>query len=145
MGNLEFFKDQNIYAKFKAGPRGSKAKVPYADNGILQLKKILYRMLHETGNRNWPSYLKSATNTLNNRHLDGIGGLTPNDIKSSFDDVKIDAAKGGFKTTSNDILNLNNTKYKKDSTKLQIGSYVYARTKQGVSGPFARGFKMTVI
>lgn len=129
---------------------------------MLQLKKILYRILAQTNNKNWPSYLKQATSNLNDRHLDALGGLRPSDIKfvlifyykitilisyfyrNSFFDVKIDEAKHGFKSPSLKKLNLEAQIYSKQSDKLQPGNYVYARTKEGKSGTFQRGFRQTV-
>ena len=88
---------------------------------------MLFRHIEATGNKNWTKFLKSSVFNLNSRKLDSLAGLSPNDLKTRFDDVRVDIRKGGYQSIQPDLneQKRNEDIYKSDKKKLQVGEYVY--------------------
>ncbi len=74
---------------------------------------------------NWPKYLRSVVQAINNSPNTAIGGLCPSSIKSPMDDPKIDEKIGFHDDIPVETQKKNQKQYEKNKKKLQVGNYVY--------------------
>lgn len=114
-----------------------------AENYILIVKKKLYMLLRGILSQDWPKYLQTVVNHLNNTPLKRLGWLQPKDINSETDSVYVDQAKGHFgvpllkePTYSEQEKNLKNF-----SGDIKVSDYVY---KQFDSTLFDKSFDVSV-
>jgi hypothetical protein len=93
------------------------------------VKRKLFILLRTLKKDNWTAYLQQVVSNLNSLPNIAIGGLKPVNIKSSFDDPKIDAAKLAQFGTEKEVhfkdWEKNQQIYEKSNSELKEGSYVY--------------------
>lgn len=141
IGNREFFHDQGIYYKVKAGV----TKVAYGEQIIKILKQHIYRHAHHTNSRDWVTILPTIVHNLNLRRLKVLNGLTPNDFQTKFDDTKRSARKVLAGQPSLEKQAENQSKYDAKKHNIKIGNFVFASLRaRGHGGAFARAFRITV-
>ncbi len=75
--------------------------------------------------QNWPKYLESVVQAINNSPNIAIGGLRPSTIKSPMDDPKIDERLGFKDDIPIETQKKNQKIYEKQKKKLQVGNYVF--------------------
>ena len=121
VANKSFFKEQNIYFKYKTG----KNKASFAEHAIFLVKRKLFRLMRILLTKDWPKYLSYIVRSLNNTPNKAIGGLKPSAIQSRKDTPLIDHRIGFHPDTSFEIQAEQQKKYEENATKLQVGSYVY--------------------
>jgi hypothetical protein len=85
----KLFKEKNILYRQKLG----KNKANFAENGILQVKRKLYKLMRGVLSQNWIKYLPIVVDSLNNTPLEKLGWLKPNSISSEIDSVKVKKAR----------------------------------------------------
>ena len=122
----KLFKDKQIYATIKLG----KNKANFAENGILLVKRRLYKLLRGTLNNNWVLELPKIVKDLNNTPLTKLGGLTPNSIHTEIDSVNVKHARKALNVTvyaepDFHSQRQNQTNYEKELKVLQVNDYVY--------------------
>ncbi len=131
--NKGFFSERNIFFKIKVGYH----KAAFAERAIQTVKRRLYRLLRVLLTQNWPNYLGQTVENINNSQLASLGGLRPNDFKSSLDDPKLDARMGIPEDVSFEEQLQNQKQYEKQKDKFQKGDFVFVDF-----GPstFAKGY-----
>lgn len=143
MGNKALFKKLNIYFHTKIG----RNKASFVEGAIAMIKRKLYMMLRAELSQNWPHYLQITVNSLNKRHVKGLGGVAPIEINSFIDDVKIRNAQ-----TKNNIIpykepNFEEQRQSQEDYKgtskypYEIGTYVYLDLQRS---PFDKGYDMQI-
>ncbi len=120
-GNRQYFKEQKIFLKFKTGLN----KASFAENGILLVKRKLFRLMRSLLTKNWPKYLRLVVSSLNNTPNQAIGGLKPDIIQSRTDSELIDKKIGFHPDVPFEVQKESQKKYELSPRKLQVGSYVY--------------------
>lgn len=105
-------------------------KANFSEFGIFLVKKRLFQCLRAKLSEDWPYYLPFVVEALNQRHLKKLGNLSPADIKSSLDNVKVQNAlkanniepysQPDWKTQEQNQKNYENSK-----AELQVGKFVY--------------------
>jgi hypothetical protein len=85
----KLFKQKHILYRKKIG----KNKANYAENGILMVKRKLYKLLRGLLTQNWVKYLPKVVESLNNTPIKKLGWLKPSSINSERDSVKVRLAK----------------------------------------------------
>ncbi len=100
-------------------------KSSFSEHGVSIVKTRLYRLLRTLLTKNWPFYLQSVTEAINNSKNSGIGGLKPAQIKGPEDDPLVDKAIGYKLEVDVDTQKRNQRKYENDKRNIQVGSYVY--------------------
>lgn len=135
IGCKKYFKEKRIYFK----PKYGKNKANFAEWGILNIKKRLYKMLRGNLTQDWPQFIKKVVNDHNNTPLKKLGWLKPNDINNEFDSIKVENAQKQinyhpYREPKLDIRTKNQLSYENDNTKLQKGSYVYLDFKETLFG-----------
>jgi hypothetical protein len=88
IGSRNFFKEHHIV--FKTKHQRNKAAI--AEHAIFLVKRKLYFLMRSQKTRDWVSLLPTAVKLLNARPVKKIGNLAPKDIKTMFDDVKVQEA-----------------------------------------------------
>lgn len=130
--NRTLFKKHNIYFHIKYQTH----KASFAEAAISILKKKLYMTLRSQLSNDWPSYLKQAVDSLNNRHLESLGGVRPADINNIFDGAQILEAqeKKGVKRYREPFWKDQNAmqeEFNQDTSQLfKTGDYVYLDMKK---------------
>ncbi len=89
------------------------------------VKRRLYRTMRTLRTQDWPKYFTITVNAINSTPNSAIGYLKPIDIKSSYDDPKIDATIGYPRDVPVEQQKKNQKDYEKDKRKLQVGDHVY--------------------
>lgn len=89
------------------------------------VKRRLYRLLRALLITDWPKYLRKTVEAINNSPNSAIGYLKPVDIKSSYDDPKIDKAVGFPKDVPVKEQKQRQKAYENDQSQLQVGDHVY--------------------
>ena len=138
----KLFQEKEILIKTKLG----KNKANYAENGILLVKRRLYKLLRGTLNQDWVSALPQTVEALNNTPLKKLGGLTPNSIHSEIDSVKVSQAKQTNHILSYSEPNFhtqrqNQADYEKQTKLFQINDYVYLDFDEKI---FDKSFNVSV-
>ncbi len=133
LGNKLFFKKQGIFFKTKIG----RHKAAFAERSIQLVKQKLYRLLRTLRSQEWPKYLQTVVDAINNLPHKAIGNLRPADIKTREDTEKIDEAVGVPEDVPFEDQKKAQKNYEANSRKLQKGDHVHADF-----GPqsFDRGF-----
>jgi hypothetical protein len=83
------FKKKHIFYRAKLG----KNKANFAENGILMVKKKLYKLLRGVLSQNWVKFLPLVIDSLNNTPMKKLGWLKPSSVTSEKDSVSIRTAK----------------------------------------------------
>ena len=122
----KLFSANNIISRFKLG----KNKANYAENGILLVKRRLYKLLRGTLSENWISQLPRIVEDLNNTPITKLGNLTPNSIHSEIDSVLVNQEKQKLNSPTYSEPNFhvqrqNQKNYEKEPNLLQVNDYVY--------------------
>ena len=122
----KLFKEKNIFSTVKLG----KNKANFAENGILLIKRRLYKLLRGTLNDNWVSELPNVVEGLNNTPLKKLGDLTPNSIHSEIDSANVAKARktlniSVYSEPNFHIQRENQSNYEKEVKLLQVNYYVY--------------------
>ena len=122
----KLFKEKHILSTFKLG----KNKANFAENGILLVKRRLYKLLRGTLNTNWVSELPRLVQDLNNTPLKKLGGLTPNSIHSEIDSARVSKARkilniSVYSEPNFHIQRQNQASYEKELKLLQVNDFVY--------------------
>ncbi len=89
------------------------------------VKRRLYRLCRVLLTNNWPKYLKTVVQALNNTPNKAIGFLKPSEIKSPLDDPKIDAVVGVPEDITFQDQIRNQESYESETKNLQIGDHVF--------------------
>ncbi len=120
------FKKKNILYREKFG----KNKANYAENGILIIKRRLYKLMRGTLSQDWVKYLPQVVNDYNNTPIQKLGWLKPSSIHSEKDSVNVAQAKTEYniktrtEPTFHDQLK-NQEYYEKSKQNLQVNDFVY--------------------
>ena len=122
----KLFHEKNIVSRTKFG----KNKANYAENGILLVKRRLYKLLRGTLNDNWVSQLPNIVESLNNTPLSKLGNLTPNSIHSEIDSARVNEERKKLNIHPYSEPNFhqqrqNQENYEKESKLFQVNDYVY--------------------
>ncbi len=120
-----FTKRQILYRQ-----KFGKNKANYAENGILIIKKRLYKLLRGTLSQDWVKYLPQVVKSYNDTPIKKLGWLTPSSITSEIDSVKVAEAKAknNIPTYSEppfEEQRQNQKLYESNKDYLQINDYVY--------------------
>jgi hypothetical protein len=91
----KFFKERKIYFKNKY----TQHKANFAEHFVYLVKKKLYMLLRGLTSDDWPRYLPDVVNALNAKPLKQLGYLSPSEISSGLDDVKVRRARSDNKIT----------------------------------------------
>jgi hypothetical protein len=122
----KLFAAKNILYSEKFG----KNKANFAENGILILKKRLYKLLRGSLSQDWVKYLPKVVNDYNNTPIKKLGWLKPNSIQSESDSVKVAKARAenDIKVYSEPTFQAqreNQKTYENSETNLKVNDYVY--------------------
>jgi hypothetical protein len=85
----ELFRKKKILYRQKFG----KNKANFAENGILNVKRKLYKLLRGNLTNNWVKYLPIVVNSLNETPMKKLGWLKPSSISSEEDSVLVRNAR----------------------------------------------------
>jgi hypothetical protein len=126
IGNKKLFEKLDIYFTTKH----SVNKANYAERYIYLLKRKLYLMMRGYLSDDWPKFVPFAVKALNSVHSKKLGGLSPGEINSFFDDVKVRQAQTEncvqvYKEPNYTEQETNQKVYESSSNPLQVGTYVY--------------------
>jgi hypothetical protein len=126
-----WFKEKKIVFKKKIGIH----KASEAEHSIFLCKRKLYLILQSEQTNNWPKYIKSVVQHLNEAHVKKLGGVSPIEINSFLDDYKIrDAQLANSVTpvTGPTIMERreNEKIYKDEINVLKLGDLVYLDEKE---------------
>jgi hypothetical protein len=126
-----WFKEKKIVFKKKIGIH----KASEAEHSIFLCKRKLYLILQSEQTNNWPKYIKSVVQHLNEAHVKKLGGVSPIKINSFLDDYKIrDAQLANSVTpvTGPTIMERreNEKIYKDEINVLKLGDLVYLDEKE---------------
>ena len=130
--NRDLFQKKRIYFHVKYQTH----KASFAEAAISLLKRKLYMTLRSQLSNDWPAYLKQTVDSLNNRHIESLGGVRPADVNNVFEGAQILEAqqKKGIKSYRKPYWkdqNLSQKKFDKDRTqKFKTGDYVYLDMKK---------------
>lgn len=129
-GLKDFFKQNNILFRTKKG----KNKASWAEHAIFLIKRKLFLLLRSETSDDWVANLPHVVSLLNKRHIQSLGNVPPEEIRSELDDVKIRSALAAegkpIITTPNwKQQNLNQEKYEKSKNPFQVGQFVYVDKK----------------
>lgn len=137
-----FFNQAGILTSLKTGSN----KANFSEFGIFLVKKRLFQCLRAKLSDDWPHYLPFIVSALNQRKLKKLGYLSPADINSSLDNVKVQAA-----LKSNKIMTYsqpdwrtqekNQLDYEKSNAEFQVGKFVY---KDDPARVFSKSFHTQV-
>ena len=110
------------------------------------MKKRLFQCLRSKLSADWPHYLPFVVSALNERPLQKLGFLSPSDIQSSLDDVKVQQALKAHKLKSYSqpdwrTQEKNQSSYENSNSELQVGKYVYKDEPRDV---FSKSFHTQV-
>lgn len=122
----EIFKKHKILFKIKQG----RNKANFAENGILIVKRRLYKLLRGTLSQDWIKNLAKVTVDYNNTPLKHLGYLTPNSITSEFDSINVQNSKEKYNQTiytepSYKNQRKNQLNYNLNPKNLKEGDFVY--------------------
>lgn len=131
----KYCKTHNIIFKYKYGQN----KANFAEWGILMIKRRLYKILRSSLTQDWPSLIEQVANDHNNTPQKKLGFLKPSDINTPYDSAKVTKAKKLLNIPFRSLplykqQQLNQSLYKNNGKKLQIGDYVYVDFKQTLFG-----------
>lgn len=130
VGLRKFFKERNILFKTKYGLH----KANFSEHFVYLIKKRLYLMMRSEISTDWPSFLPLVVNALNHKPVKALGNLSPSEINSEWDDVKVREAQvenniNVYHEPKWEIQNQNQKNYLESKKILQPGSYVYVDKK----------------
>lgn len=140
----DWLKQKHILLKIKTG---TKNKANFAEFGIYMVKKRLFMLLRSKLSKFWSKYLPFIVNALNQRQLERLGNLRPEDISSPLDNVKVQNARKEkniqvYKEPDWRTQEKNQSDYEASSNPLKVGTFVYADQLQSV---FQKSFHFQVI
>ena len=126
IGNKQLFKQKDIYFTTKH----SVNKANYAERYIYLLKRKLYLMMRSSLSDDWPKFVPFAVKALNSVHSKKLGGMTPGEVNSFFDDVKVRQAQADncvqvYEEPDYKQQDLNQKAYESSTNSLQVGTFVY--------------------
>ncbi len=138
----KLFASKHILYREKFG----KNKANFAENGILILKRRLYKLLRGVLSQDWVKYLPQVVNAYNNTPLHKLGWLKPNSILSESDSVRVEKAKAENKISiytepTYQIQRQNQRHYEETKNNLQVNDYVYLDFDQKL---FDKSFDVSV-
>jgi len=135
--------ENHIIFKYKYGNN----KASFAEWGILEIKKRLYKLLRDNLTQDWPRYINLIEEDHNNLPQKHLGFMKPNDINTPYDSAKVLKAKKIHNieifrepTFKNQIIN--EQKYLQNNTTLKVNDYVYLDFKKSL---FSKSFDTQVI
>jgi hypothetical protein len=133
VGLKDFFKKHEILFGMKYG----KNKSNFAEHAIFSIKKRLFMMLRSETSDNWPKYLPLVVQALNKKPLKLLGGISPGEVNSEWDDVVVQEAQKEsctevYKEPDWRQQNENQENYLKSKNPFQPGKFVYADKKSEV-------------
>ena len=131
ISQANWLKEKKIVFKKKIGIH----KASEAEHSIFLVKRKLYLILQSEHTNNWPKYIKTVVQHLNEASVPKLGGVSPIEINSFLDDYKIrDAQLANSITpvTGPTIIERreNEKSYKEKKTALQLGDLVYLDEKE---------------
>jgi|688.fasta_scaffold29059_7 hypothetical protein len=129
-GLKSFFKKENIIFKIKTGSN----KASFSEHSIYLIKKNLYSAMRSKISTDWPTFLPSIVEALNEKPLKKLGYFSPSEINNELDDAKVhDAQKREhievYEEDDWKQQDKNQEDYLKSKNPLQIGQYVYVDKK----------------
>lgn len=121
-------------------------KANFSEFGIFLVKKRLFQCLRAKLSEDWPHYLPFVVSALNQRKLKKLGYLSPIDIKSSLDNVKVQEALKSkniepYSQPDWRTQEKNQTDYENSKAELQVGKFVY---KDDPTKVFSKSFHTQV-
>ena len=133
IGLKSFFKKEKIIFSVKAGTN----KANFAEHIIYLIKRRLYMMMRSEVSTDWPKFLPLVVDALNKKPIKFLGNVSPIEINSQLDDVKIrDAQKTNdvtvYKEPTWQQQNFSQENYPTSGNSFQIGQHVYLDRKTEV-------------
>ena len=143
VGLKSFFKKEKILFSIKAGTN----KASFSEHIIYLIKRRLYMMMRSEVSTDWPQFLPLVVDSLNKKHIKQLGNISPSEINSDLDDVKIrDAQKlnnvSVYQEPSWKQQNMNQENFSSSGNAFQVGQHVYMDKKTEV---FDKSFFAQVI
>ena len=132
-GLKSFFKKEKIIFSIKSGSN----KASFAEHIIYLIKRRLYMMMRSEVSTDWPQFLPLVVDALNKKPIKFLGNISPAEINSELDDVKIRDAQQQNKTTVYQEptwkeQNKSQENYPRSANAFQIGQHVYLDKKTEV-------------
>lgn len=133
IGLKSFFKKEKIIFSIKAGTN----KANFAEHIIYLIKRRLYMMMRSEVSTDWPKFLPLVVDALNKKPIKFLGNVSPIEINSELDDVKIrDAQRENdvtvYKEPTWQQQNLSQENYPTSGNSFKIGQHVYLDRKTEV-------------
>jgi len=130
VGLKPFFKKEKILFNIKTGTN----KANFAEHAIYLIKKRLYMIMMSKISTDWPTFLPSVVDALNQKPLKTLGGFSPSEINSELDDAKVHNAQKRnhvqpFEETDWREQAKSQQDYTKSNNPLQVGQHVYVDKK----------------
>jgi len=88
-GLKPFFKKEKIIFNIKTGTN----KANFAEHAIYLIKKRLYMIMRSKISTDWPTFLPSVVEALNEKPLKKLGNFSPSEINNELDDAKVHDAQ----------------------------------------------------
>ena len=143
IGLKNFFKKEKIIFSVKAGTN----KASFAEHIIYLIKRRLYMMMRSEVSTDWPRFLPLVVDALNQKHIKLLGNISPSEINSELDDVKVRDAQQQNNVTfyqepSWKQQNESQENFPRSGSSFQVGQHVYLDKKTEV---FDKSFFAQVI
>ncbi len=129
-GLRAFFKKEKILFNIKTGTN----KANFAEHAIYLIKKRLYMAMMSKVSTDWPAFLPSIVEALNEKPLKNLGNFSPSEINNELDDAKVHNAQKRdhvqvYEENDWRQQEKNQEEYGKSKNPFQIGQYVYVDKK----------------
>ena len=129
-GLKPFFKKEKIIFNIKTGTN----KANFAEHAIYLIKTRLYMIMRSEVSTDWPKFLPSVVEALNEMPQKKLGNFSPSEINNELDDAKVhDAQKRKhikvYEEPDWKQQDQNQEDYLKSKNQLQIGRHVYLDKK----------------
>jgi hypothetical protein len=143
IGLKNFFRKEKIIFSVKAGTN----KASFAEHIIYLIKRRLYMMMRSEVSTDWPRFLPLVVDALNQKHIKLLGNISPSEINSELDDVKVRDAQQQNNVTfyqepSWKQQNKSQKNFPRSGSSFQVGQHVYLDKKTEV---FDKSFFAQVI
>jgi hypothetical protein len=129
-GLKPFFKKEKIIFNIKTGTN----KANFAEHAIYLIKKRLYMIMRSEVSTDWPKFLPSVVEALNEKPPKKLGNFSPSEINNELDDAKVHNAQKRnhvqvYEEPDWKQQDINQEDYLKSKNLLQIGQHVYLDKK----------------
>ena len=129
-GLKPIFKKEKIIFNIKTGTN----KANFAEHAIYLIKKRLYMIMRSEISTDWPTFMPSVVEALNEKPQKKLGNFSPSEINNELDDAKVHEAQKRkhievYEEPDWKQQDKNQDNYLKSNSPLQIGQYVYLDKK----------------